>query len=290
MGGFILVTYKTRVYYEKDGPTLGAEVRIYDTDNNEIETILITSESKYRELADKILNIDDTYIDKNELINIITNTQSELQINATSLAGYSPEDFARKIHSRDTYAQTNHASSQSTYGLGTTSNYGHNKVIDNLTSTEYRNGESLSAFQGKVLSDLINSSKTDMMKWEAITLSGHDNVANYCTLQVNRSLRLANLRYVRSGVFKGVGSSNSTKNPSPYWIVGQATTGAVYLHKTGAIPSDYCPVSSIQQPTYRGDFIFRLFADGSIGMHNEDGKGNKSGNGLDIHVNLLYHY
>ena len=281
------------MYYEKDNETIGAEVKLYSDTGENIDNILITSESKFRELADKILDIDETYIDKAELISILVNAQSELQINATKLNGYSPNDFARTVHSHDTYAQTNHSSSLTTYGAGTTTNYGHNKIANNLTTTEYRDGEVLSAYQGKVLNDLINSTKAEITKWDKITLSGHNNVADYCTLYVNKALRLARVTYNRANVKKGVAStknsSNKDNNPSPYWIVGKATVGGIYLHKDGAIPSDYQPSTRVAQPFYRGDFVFRVESDGSIRVHNILGKGSTD-SGVDIHQNILYRY
>ncbi len=48
-------------------------------------------------------------------------------------------------------APTAHASSSTTYGVGTTANYGHNKVINDLTHNAFANGESLSAYQGYLL-------------------------------------------------------------------------------------------------------------------------------------------
>lgn len=281
------------MYYEKDNETIGAEVKLYSDTGENIDNILITSESKFRELADKILDIDETYIDKAELIQIIANTQSELQINATRLDGYSPNDFARTVHSHDTYAQTQHSSSQTTYGTGTTVNYGHNKIANNLTTTEYRDGEVLSAYQGKVLKDLINSTKSEIIKWEKITLSGHNNVADYCNLYVNKALRLARVTYNRSGVKKGVASTKDSKNkdqnPSPYWLVGKTTVGGIILHKEGAIPTDYQPNARVTQSFYRGDFVFRVGTDGSIIAHNINGKGSTD-SGINMHQNILYHY
>lgn len=52
-----------------------------------------------------------------------------------------------------TKAPTSHASSSTTYGVATSSNYGHTKVINNLTTSSNNNGEALSAYQGKVLND-----------------------------------------------------------------------------------------------------------------------------------------
>ena len=54
-------------------------------------------------------------------------------------------------------APTSHASSDSTYGLGSTSNYGHVKTINGLTQSSHSNGTALSAYQGKVLKDLIDT-------------------------------------------------------------------------------------------------------------------------------------
>lgn len=44
-----------------------------------------------------------------------------------------------------------HASTDATYGLGTTSNYGHTKVIDDVTHSVANNGEALAAHQGNAL-------------------------------------------------------------------------------------------------------------------------------------------
>jgi hypothetical protein len=52
-------------------------------------------------------------------------------------------------------APKSHASAETSYGVGTTANYGHNKIIDGLTKTSLTNGESLSAHQGNVLAELI---------------------------------------------------------------------------------------------------------------------------------------
>ena len=50
-----------------------------------------------------------------------------------------------------------HRSTDTTYGIGSENYYGHNKVINNLTTASYVEGESLSAYQGKVLSDKITA-------------------------------------------------------------------------------------------------------------------------------------
>lgn len=54
-------------------------------------------------------------------------------------------------------APTSHASSENTYGLGTTANYGHVKLANNLTTSEHTDGLALSAYQGTVLNNKINA-------------------------------------------------------------------------------------------------------------------------------------
>lgn len=59
-------------------------------------------------------------------------------------------------------APKSHSSSATTYGVGTTSNYGHNKVINDLNHNSFGNGESLSAYQGYVLKNTINGKQDEI--------------------------------------------------------------------------------------------------------------------------------
>ena len=54
-------------------------------------------------------------------------------------------------------APTNHASTGTSYGLGSTNNYGHCKTINSLTQSSHADGTALSAYQGKILKDLIDT-------------------------------------------------------------------------------------------------------------------------------------
>ena len=54
-------------------------------------------------------------------------------------------------------APTNHASSATTYGIGTTSAYGHCMTINGLTQSSHANGKALSAYQGYVLNQSIKT-------------------------------------------------------------------------------------------------------------------------------------
>lgn len=54
---------------------------------------------------------------------------------------------------QSTFAPTSHASTGTGYGVGTSANYGHNKIIDDATKSTLTNGESLSAHMGYILNN-----------------------------------------------------------------------------------------------------------------------------------------
>ena len=65
-------------------------------------------------------------------------------------------------------AEKKHDSQDSTYGLGTTSYYGHVKLYNNTNRSSYTNGEALSSYQGKVLNDKIDTKadeQSPQLKW-----------------------------------------------------------------------------------------------------------------------------
>lgn len=67
-----------------------------------------------------------------------------------------------------TFTPTRHSSTANTYGIGTDSEYGHNKVIDNLNQSENHNGDSLSAHQGYVLNQ-NKADKSSVIDWDTLT-------------------------------------------------------------------------------------------------------------------------
>ena len=71
-------------------------------------------------------------------------------------------DWSDITNKPSTFTPSSHSSSSTTYGVGTSSNYGHNKIIDNLNQSTNSDGTSLSAHQGYVL----NTNKAE--KTEAI--------------------------------------------------------------------------------------------------------------------------
>lgn len=93
------------------------------------------------------------------------------KMDGTATVGSETAKFARgdHIHPTDTSrAPTSHASTANTYGLGSTSNYGHVKTINNLTQSSHSDGTALSAYQGKVLND-TKADKSQVVDWDNIT-------------------------------------------------------------------------------------------------------------------------
>lgn len=86
-------------------------------------------------------------------------------------------------------APTSHASSSTTYGVGTSSNYGHCKTINNLTSSSYGNGYALSAYQGYVL----NQNKLD--KTSVKTSKTTSNTDTYSCNYINSIIESGNNEY-----------------------------------------------------------------------------------------------
>ena len=148
-----MVNYKVRTFYEKDTGTAGADVIIYSDQGDVIDTLLITTESTYNDLLEQLEGIDERYLDRNDVLQILQNTTNEIvNINATSLNGLSSDQFASYNHNHDSvYAKLPHVDTLSTEGVA-----GHTKIINNVSRNAFVNGEALSAYQGKLLSDRIN--------------------------------------------------------------------------------------------------------------------------------------
>lgn len=58
-------------------------------------------------------------------------------------------------------APISHANSNTTYGVGTQANYGHNKIVNNLTTSSYQDGLALAAYQGKLLNDKVTAANNN---------------------------------------------------------------------------------------------------------------------------------
>ena len=81
-------------------------------------------------------------------------------------------------------APTNHASADNTYGLGSSANYGHLKVENNLTQSSYEMATALSAYQGY----LLNQNKAPNYHASADSTYGLGSSSNYGHLKVYNDL------------------------------------------------------------------------------------------------------
>lgn len=205
-----MVNYKTRIFFEPDTNSLGADVIIYSEEGDKIDTILITSESKYNELAEQIENIDERYVDLNELTNLLANVQNELVINATKFQGFDLDHFSVVGHSHSNYAQKSHSSSTTEYGVGSSSQYGHNKVIDNLNSSQFVAGESLSAYQGNVLKNLINQNSAAIIGESFARFNNPTSNAGTCEITLKKVGNIVFCEYHIN--FKSPSTANLNKN------------------------------------------------------------------------------
>lgn len=239
-----MVNYKVRAFCEpEDEDSIGAEVRIYSDEGDQIDTILITTESKYKELEDRIDQMDEDYIDLDELKALLADAEeNQIIIDAATLGGLASNQYARAEHNESHtpyFAPIDHSLETSRYGLGNTTKYGHVKIINNLDSNSLTSGEALAANQGNVLRELINTVKRELTTWTTITCG------SYGTLYVNASLRLCRFIYKRSDY-------KSSK------------TGWVDLHSSAIIPATYRPKLSVFAATAYSNVVsyFMLNASG----------------------------
>ena len=126
---------------------------VFDYDNDEVaikitdiyldDDLEKTFDEDYNELKDKVKTNTENIGDLTDKVK--TNTEDITSL-STSVGNLETNK-----------APTSHASENSIYGLGSSTLYGHVKVINNLTQTNYADGTALSANQGKILDDKISN-------------------------------------------------------------------------------------------------------------------------------------
>ena len=116
----------------------------------------------------------------NALYLLSSNSQYDIYITVESSGSYSWEKLDDDVLSDlsiawgditgkpTSFTPTSHSSSSTTYGVGSDSNYGHNKIIDNLNQSANQNGYSLSAHQGYVLNQ-NKAEKSQVIDWDTLT-------------------------------------------------------------------------------------------------------------------------
>lgn len=156
-----MVKYEAEINGKKGDEFISADIIVYDDEDNKLGTIFITDESKFNELDDKINNFSSGYITEEQLLQILQNNDSSVTINATNIKGMNGGDFVEyiinQIKNNKDIPPRKHDSTTGEYGLGNKNSYGHVKTVNNLTSTGNYDGEALSAYQGRILNDKLET-------------------------------------------------------------------------------------------------------------------------------------
>lgn len=160
-----MTDFEVSCYYKKDKKIIGAEVKVYNEDEDVIDRILITDAHGLEELESKLDNLDDTYVDKNELITALKDNvfgDDTIDVNAKTFDGHDSSYYALAEHNHNNqFAPNQHQSNISTtYGAGTGEQYGHVKVRDDLNARNLNISEALSSHQGYVINDRLTTVET----------------------------------------------------------------------------------------------------------------------------------
>lgn len=110
-------------------------------------------------------------------------------------------------------APNNHASANTTYGIGTSSLYGHAKIKNNLTTSSYVDGEALSAYQGYLLNQ---NKQNNISAGNGIIFSDNQVAANFgneaATVCEGNDPRLSDARnplfHASTNITYGVGTTS----------------------------------------------------------------------------------
>lgn len=129
-----------------------------NTTNGNLATLSSVVENKVDKVTGKGLSTEDFTTALKDKLNGIESEANKTVVDS-ALSSTSENPVQNKIINTalSGKAPTSHASSATTYGVGTTTNYGHVKTINGLTQASHQNGTALSAYQGKVLKDLIDT-------------------------------------------------------------------------------------------------------------------------------------
>lgn len=86
----------------------------------------------------------------------------------------------------------NHASSATTYGVGTSNNYGHVKVINGLTQSSHADGTALSAYQGKLLNDNLSNKQDTLVSGTNLKTINNQSLLGSGNIQVAANVDMSN--------------------------------------------------------------------------------------------------
>ena len=135
-------------------------------------------DSKVDKVQGKGLSTEDyTTAEQTKLAGIEAEANKTIVDSALSNSSTNPVQNQAVNTALNKKAPTSHASTANTYGLGSTTKYGHVKTVNGLTTASHTDGEALSAYQGKVLMS------TKYSKNNIVTISSTNTVDlnNYTT-------------------------------------------------------------------------------------------------------------
>lgn len=262
-----MVNYKVRSFYEKDTGTAGADVILYDDVGDVVDTLLITTESTYNDLVKQIEGIDEKYLDRTDVLNILQNTTNEIvAINATTLNGQSADFYAKNNHNHDTvYAPKNHVDLPGNEGV-----LGHAKIINNVSRDSFVPGEALAAYQGKLLSDRINTVSSAVLDsgWKELSIDTSNGFSHYSTSQKVQYRKIGKIVQMRGAVRNN-------------WNARQTDNDGWSIAKT-FLPSDFRPnrgIHQLNQASSKNTHLLTIGSDGNVCVGARYGN---STNNIDI--------
>ena len=132
----------------------------------------------------------------------------------------------------------NHASQGSAYGLSTTTEYGHSKLIDNLTTSSLTEGQALAARQGNVLANDMGQVETSTTAayahsaGEYFILIGQfvkclQNIAVGGTITLGTNVEATSIGAVLGQLNSNIGSVNTKIGQSDISNIATTITGAL---------------------------------------------------------------
>lgn len=167
-------------------------------------------------------------------------------------------------------ATVNHASATNAFGLSTTDEYGHTKIVDDLSKSTFANGEALAAHQGNILANLIAPTEVspstaayeiddylifDNNFWKVISaISVGDNLVEGTNIEMttvgkelqNRGGGGIDIVQIPTVIIEEYTYNGSEQGPT---ITGLDATKVNVTDATATDPGTYTMVLSLKDPT-----------------------------------------
>ncbi len=185
-------------------------------------------------------------------------TATKLATTRTIKIGNQSNTFDGSANITFTAADTNlapqgHASTATTYGIGTTANYGHVKTINGVTQSSHADGTALSAYQGYVLQNSKLQSITITTN-STVTIVGEATQSSYATSNATYHTRFKDLILLNTVTHPGYGAM------TPIYVAC-GTNGS-----SSAAASSYCTYAIYNGGGYTGPgtFVSGTYSNGKL--------------------------